>query len=173
MHTAMRLAMRAAAGIRRARPALALCFYGLYAPVSRDLTVGAPADRVIAGEYEPALVRWVAELEAGIPTGGAGESLIQLGRHEFELPARDLPLERYAHLALGGEEPLVGCVEASHGCVHRCRHCPVPPVYDGAHPDRQRRHHAEGHRAPCRAGRPPHHVRRSRRGRRPGHRAAA
>jgi radical SAM superfamily enzyme YgiQ (UPF0313 family) len=22
-------------------------------------------------------------------------------------------------------------VEASHGCVHRCRHCPVPTVYDG------------------------------------------
>jgi hypothetical protein len=22
-------------------------------------------------------------------------------------------------------------VEASHGCVHRCRHCPVPAVYDG------------------------------------------
>ncbi len=22
-------------------------------------------------------------------------------------------------------------MEASHGCVHRCRHCPVPTVYDG------------------------------------------
>ncbi len=54
MHTAMRLAMRAAAGVRRARPELPVCFYGLYAPVSRDLTVGALADRAIAGEYEPA-----------------------------------------------------------------------------------------------------------------------
>ena len=44
MHTAMRLAMRAAAGVRRARPELPVCFYGLYAPVSRDLTVGALAD---------------------------------------------------------------------------------------------------------------------------------
>ena len=26
---------------------------------------------------------------------------------------------------------MVGYVEASHGCVHRCRHCPVPAVYDG------------------------------------------
>ena len=34
-------------------------------------------------------------------------------------------------LAVGGEERLVGYVEASHGCVHRCRHCPVPAVYDG------------------------------------------
>src|ERR671922_195551 len=62
MHTAMRLAMRAAAGVRRARPELPVCFYGLYAPVSRDLTVGALADRVIAGEYEPALTAWVGAL---------------------------------------------------------------------------------------------------------------
>src|SRR4051794_41657508 len=54
MHTAMRLAMRAAAGVRRVRPELPVCFYGLYAPVSRDLTVGALADRAIAGQDEPA-----------------------------------------------------------------------------------------------------------------------
>src|SRR5438132_3528421 len=134
MHTAMRLAMRAAAGVRRARPELPVCFYGLYAPVSRDLTVGALADRAIAGEYEPALTAWVGELAAGGPPDArADEALIQLGRREFELPARDLlpPLERYAHLALGGDERLVGYVEASHGCVHRCRHCPVPTIYDG------------------------------------------
>jgi radical SAM superfamily enzyme YgiQ (UPF0313 family) len=97
------------------------------------VTVGALADRVIAGEYEPALVKWVGELEAGVRSARVDDSLIQLGRHGFELPARDLlpPLERYAHLALGGEERLVGYVEASHGCVHVCRHCPVPPVYRG------------------------------------------
>ena len=125
MHTAMRLAMRAASAVRRQRPDLPVCFYGLYAPVSRDLTVGRLADRVIAGEYEPALERWV---------GGAEDAtVVRLDRHSFDLPARDLlpPLERYAHLALGGEEQLVGYVEASHGCVHRCRHCPIPPVYDG------------------------------------------
>ena len=32
---------------------------------------------------------------------------------------------------LGSERRLVGYVEASHGCAHRCRHCPVPVVYDG------------------------------------------
>jgi radical SAM superfamily enzyme YgiQ (UPF0313 family) len=58
---------------------------------------------------------------------------VELGRGHFELPARDLlpPLGEYAHLALGGEERLVGYVEASHGCVHMCRHCPIPSVYDG------------------------------------------
>ena len=131
MHTAMRLALRAARAVREADPALPICFYGLYAPVSRDLTVGRLADRVIAGEYEPALLRWVDGLESGSPT--TLEPLVQLRRGAFVLPARGLlpPLERYAHLAIDGEERLVGYVEASHGCVHRCRHCPVPAVYDG------------------------------------------
>jgi radical SAM superfamily enzyme YgiQ (UPF0313 family) len=126
MHTAMRLAVHAAETVRRARPELPICFYGLYAPVSRDRTLGRVADRLIAGEYEPALLRWA--------NGDDGrEPLVQLGRGSFELPARDLlpPLDQYAHLALGGEERVVGYVEASHGCVHMCRHCPIPSVYDG------------------------------------------
>ena len=32
---------------------------------------------------------------------------------------------------IDGELRLAGYVEASHGCAHRCRHCPVPAVYDG------------------------------------------
>jgi radical SAM superfamily enzyme YgiQ (UPF0313 family) len=122
MHTAMRLAMRAAQEVK-GKP---VCFYGLYAPVSRDLTIGRLADRVIAGEYEPALLAWVDDATAAGPE-------LDLGRHPFQLPARDLlpPLQRYAHLALDGEERLVGYVEASHGCVHMCRHCPIPSVYDG------------------------------------------
>src|SRR3954454_11935105 len=125
MHTAMRVAMLAAAAVRRRRPGLPVCFYGLYAPVSRDLTVGRLADRVIAGEYEPALVAWAG--------GAPGGPELDLGRGQFGVPARDLrpPLDRYARLAVGGEERLVGYVEASHGCVHMCRHCPVPTVYDG------------------------------------------
>ena len=31
----------------------------------------------------------------------------------------------------GDREQLVAVVEASRGCAHRCRHCPVPVVYDG------------------------------------------
>ncbi|MGH9183957.1 MAG: CUAEP/CCAEP-tail radical SAM (seleno)protein [Acidimicrobiales bacterium] len=135
MHTAMRLALRAAAAVRRDRPGLPICLYGLYAPVSRDLTVGALADRVIAGEYEPALVEWVDGLatEPAGATAAPDAQVVHLGRNHFEVPARDLlpPLERYAHLALHGEERVVGYAEASHGCAHRCRHCPVPVVYDG------------------------------------------
>ncbi|HEX2027789.1 MAG TPA: CUAEP/CCAEP-tail radical SAM protein [Nitriliruptorales bacterium] len=132
MHTAMRLALRVAERVKRARPDLPVCFFGLYAPVSRDHTVGRLADRVIAGRYVPALVAWVDALAAGRPTGGP-EVVVGRGAARPPLPARDLlpPLERYAHLAVDGEERLVGYVEATEGCRHVCRHCPVPVVYGG------------------------------------------
>ena len=134
MHTAMRLALSAGRRARREYPGLPICFYGLYATVSRELVERELAARAIAGEYEPALTAWVDELAAPwAPAPAAGRSIIHLQRGTFDPPARELlpGLERYARLALDGEERLVGYVEASHGCVHRCRHCPIPAVYDG------------------------------------------
>lgn len=136
MHTAMRLALRAAAAVRAARPDLLICLYGLYATVSRDLTVGPSGlvDRAIAGEYEGELVAWVDHLAGWGPPPGTTGAVVDLGRRRTAAPPARYglpPLERYAHLALGPEERPVGYVEASHGCLHRCRHCPVPVVYDG------------------------------------------
>jgi radical SAM superfamily enzyme YgiQ (UPF0313 family) len=132
MHTAMRLAVAAAASIRQRHPELPLCFYGLYAPMAGDPGVARLADRAIAGEYEPALLAWVTEVAAEGRTG-ARPVTVELGRGRFSPPARHLlpPLDRYARLAVDREERQVGYVEASHGCAHRCRHCPVPVVYDG------------------------------------------
>jgi radical SAM superfamily enzyme YgiQ (UPF0313 family) len=134
MHTAMRLGLSAGRRVRVDHPDLPICFYGLYATVSRELVQRELAARVIAGEYEPALTAWVDELAA--PHAGAvpgDRPIVHLQRGTFDPPARELlpGLESYAKLAVGGEERLVGYVEASHGCVHRCRHCPVPAVYDG------------------------------------------
>jgi radical SAM superfamily enzyme YgiQ (UPF0313 family) len=125
MHTAMRLALRVAETIGARRPELPRCFYGLYAQVSRSLTVRSAADAVIAGEFESGLVAWAGGRDPG--------PAIQLTRVRAPVPARHLlaPLDRYARLAIDGEERLVGSVEASRGCSHRCRHCPVPVVYDG------------------------------------------
>jgi hypothetical protein len=49
------------------------------------------------------------------------------------VPSRDglPPLSRYATLQVSGERRTVGYTEASRGCKHRCRHCPIVPVYDG------------------------------------------
>jgi len=132
MHTAMRLALSAGRRVRREHPGLPICFYGLYATVSRELLTSELGAHMIAGEYEPALTAWVNRLMApGAPS--PADPIVHLQRATFELPARELlpGLERYARLVIGGEQRLVGYVEASHGCVHRCRHCPVPAVYDG------------------------------------------
>jgi radical SAM superfamily enzyme YgiQ (UPF0313 family) len=145
MHTAMRLARRVCTDIRAARPDLALCLYGLYAGLDGAEGAVRVADLAIAGEYEPRLVDWVDRLAAGERPGPAGDTraigtigdpsstVVELGRGRFGLPARHLlpGLDRYAQLALGSERRLAGYVEASHGCAHRCRHCPVPVVYDG------------------------------------------
>ena len=132
MHTATRLAEAAAAGIREQRPDLPLCAFGLYAGMARTF------DAAVAGEYEGALVDWVGSIAAGrSPVQGVR---VELGRHRAPAPRRDLlpDLSRYTHLLAGGPRPGTGggdvpvaYVEASRGCVHRCRHCPVPVVYDG------------------------------------------
>src|SRR5687767_11845478 len=144
MHTASRLAAQAIAAVRAERPAIPVAVYGLYASM---VPGSGLADRVIGGEYEPDLLTWVASLAvdtaapmataepAPAPAVSASTVSVDLGRHaaRFLVPARDVlpPLERYARLSVSGEERVAGYVEASHGCAHRCRHCPVPVVYDG------------------------------------------
>jgi hypothetical protein len=42
------------------------------------------------------------------------------------------PIEKYAHLIVPGDGyRVVGSTEASRGCKHLCRHCPIVPVYKG------------------------------------------
>ena len=121
MHTATRLADDLVAQVANSRPDLPVALYGLYAGVGN-----APVDTRLEGEYEPGLLAWVA--------GDGGEPVIRhLGRSELLTPDRGglPPLGEYARLEKGGVAVLAGAVEASHGCRHRCRHCPIPAVYDG------------------------------------------
>ncbi len=130
MHTAMRMATETAIRIRRERPRLPIAFYGLYAAVGSGRVLGRVADRLICGEYEDQLVEWVTSLAGSSPATGV---TVEIGNRRFVTPdRRDLPgLDRYAHLELGERRRTVGYVEASHGCRHRCAHCPIPAVYDG------------------------------------------
>jgi radical SAM superfamily enzyme YgiQ (UPF0313 family) len=62
------------------------------------------------------------------------EPRISLVKQAFLPPDRSgLPaLTAYAHLELAdGDRRIVGYTEASRGCKHLCRHCPIVPVYGG------------------------------------------
>ena len=69
---------------------------------------------------------------AGVRTAGAAEPP-WIDRIRFAVPWRDPlpPLDRYARLEEDGRSRAAGHVEASRGCLHHCRHCPIPPVYGG------------------------------------------
>lgn len=130
MHTATRLAERAAQRIREVHPGTPIAFYGLYAGMDHHPGGSSLADAQIAGAYEHGLVGWLGRLASG---EDSTEPQVDLNRRASVIPARHLlpEISRYAHMALGDEESPVGYTEASRGCVHTCRHCPVPIVYDG------------------------------------------
>jgi radical SAM superfamily enzyme YgiQ (UPF0313 family) len=140
MHTALRLGVQAAARVRAVNPAAHIAFYGLYAWLNADYLLGGPADSVVAGEAEPALAALAAAVLAGQPpetaAGIATRQRLappQLARARLPVPQRDvLPgLDRYARYMDNGRTALAGYVEATRGCLHTCRHCPVVPVYNG------------------------------------------
>ncbi|HEV8642653.1 MAG TPA: CUAEP/CCAEP-tail radical SAM protein [Methylomirabilota bacterium] len=130
MHTALRLGVGVAARVRQVNPSCHICFYGLYATLNAGYLLAHGADSVLAGELERALVELAQTLEAGERPAPGSPWLEKL---DFPLPSRvKLPsLKKYAHLEREGRLELTGYVEASRGCKHRCRHCPIPPVYGG------------------------------------------
>jgi radical SAM superfamily enzyme YgiQ (UPF0313 family) len=131
MHTALRLATRVARRVRALNPAAHVCFYGLYAPLNRAfLAREGLADSVIGGEHEVELRELVDRLAAGAT---AAPREVVLDKLRFPTPVRDglVPLGKYAHLLTPSGERVAGYVEASRGCLHLCRHCPIPPVYEG------------------------------------------
>jgi radical SAM superfamily enzyme YgiQ (UPF0313 family) len=135
MHTALRLGVRVAGRVRELNASAPIVFYGLYATLNADyLLREAGAAAVLAGELEDELVRLVQRLEAGHAGGEPpGARAAALTRLDFPAPSRAaLPsLKKYAHLDRDGSLELVAYVEASRGCKHACRHCPIPPVYGG------------------------------------------
>lgn len=132
MHTATRLAALITEDIKAQRPDLPVALYGLYAGVPEVSSESGGPDALIEGEYEPGLLEWVAGLNGGHPDLGS-RRITHIGRSDFEVPDRSgLPeLREYARLEHDGRSFIAGAVEASHGCRHRCRHCPIPAVYDG------------------------------------------
>ena len=128
MHTATRIAAAALPKIRVLAPRAKLAAFGLYAPVNAPMLRRLGVEAVFGGESEPDLLDWVTN---GI---APAETLVRRDKIPFLLPdRRGLPaLARYARLVMAdGSERVTGFAEASRGCKHLCRHCPVVPVYAG------------------------------------------
>ncbi|MDA1095419.1 MAG: CUAEP/CCAEP-tail radical SAM protein [Acidobacteria bacterium] len=128
MHTATRLALPVIDRIRALHPSVTICAYGLYAPLNNALLRDHGVSVVLGPEAEADLVTLAtAPLAPLAPLG-------PLARLTFIPPDRaGLPrLDRYASLQMpDGTRKVVGATDATRGCKHRCRHCPIVPVYDG------------------------------------------
>jgi radical SAM superfamily enzyme YgiQ (UPF0313 family) len=139
MHTATRLAAQLVGPVRRLNPRAHLCCYGLYAPVNEAHFRGLGVETILGGEFEEALAEVVTRVEAAVsgPETRPSErpaQVISLDRLNFMVPDRAglPPLGQYAHVVLpGGGYLIAGYTEASRGCKHLCRHCPIVPVYGG------------------------------------------
>jgi radical SAM superfamily enzyme YgiQ (UPF0313 family) len=136
MHTATRLTLELLEPIRRSNSTAHLCAYGLYAPLAAESLHAGGVESLFGGEFEQALADLAEHLSglSAFPQIRPLDSNVSLARLRFVTPDRsDLPsLKNYAHLVMPeGEHRLVGYTEASRGCKHLCRHCPIVPVYNG------------------------------------------
>jgi len=147
MHTAIRLGVRAARRVRHLNPSAHICFYGLYAWLNSDYLLSVNkdeeyplADSILAGEVEDSLVKLAEALNSGdntaavpglVTTSSPGGPI--MNRLTFAIPDRStLPgLEAYALFTQNGQRSKAGYVEATRGCLHKCLHCPVVPIYNG------------------------------------------
>jgi radical SAM superfamily enzyme YgiQ (UPF0313 family) len=145
MHTATRLAAPIIATARRVNPAARICAFGLYAPLNAEWLQSLGADGVFGGEFEEDLLAFAGHVQ-GTQSSQSKNVFAALAGFAFDrrdtpLPKihflvpdrRGLPpLSKYATLQMpDGRRRLVGYTEASRGCRHLCRHCPVVPIYNG------------------------------------------
>ena len=131
MHTATRLALPVIDRVRAINPRARVIAYGLYAPLNATLLRERGVTDVLGGEFEAELVERALSDDRSV--GPQPRVAATVPRLQFKVPSREglPPLTRYATLLLNGERRTVGYTEASRGCKHRCRHCPIVPVYDG------------------------------------------
>ena len=157
MHTALRIGVEVAARVRAVNPQAHVAFFGHYASLNAAHLLARHGDSCLGGESDGPLLELCRSLSAALEAGRidpasgrpqlpAIPGVATVGHPEGPwlpraaevrstslLPLRTgLPkLESYARLSNGGAEVLVASVEASRGCKHLCKHCPIVPVYGG------------------------------------------
>jgi radical SAM superfamily enzyme YgiQ (UPF0313 family) len=159
MHTATRLAGPLISRVRRVNPSARLAAYGLYAPLNAVWLRENGVEHVLGPESEADLVRLARNEEPGTRNAEPRTLNPEPGtrtpntnrepgtvNHELHVPSPRFerlhfvrpdrstlpPLSRYAALQMpDGTRRVVGSTEATRGCKHLCRHCPIVPVYGG------------------------------------------
>ncbi len=131
MHTATRLAVGLIKRVQRINPEAHICAYGLYAPVNEAYLRQLGVQSILGGEFEQGLVDLAGTLRDGTPLPNLPS--VSLMRQQFKRPSRTSlpPLTEYAYLDTPAGRRIVGYTEATRGCKHLCRHCPIVPVYNG------------------------------------------
>jgi len=130
MHTATRLASPLIDRVRRVNPTARLAAYGLYAPINHEWLRDKGIAHVLGPEGEEEL----RNLAVGSDPGDAATQGVESRHHRGLTPQRAdlLPLAKYAQLQMpDGSTRVVGSTDATRGCKHLCRHCPIVPVYKG------------------------------------------
>lgn len=137
MHTATRMAAGIIRQVHALNPSVHLAAYGLYAPLNADWLRTLGVQHVIGGEFEgelATLARTLAAARTDASMVVEAPPAISLAKLTFLTPDRSglPPLTRYSTLRVAdGSTRVAGYTEASRGCRHLCRHCPVVPVYGG------------------------------------------
>lgn len=134
--------------VRDAKPSSKIVFFGQYATLNSQRLSGRHADYTVSGEWEVPLTQLVTELIAGnhgtgiagvVDAEGARRTCAPppvLTRKHFQVPDRRLApsLAKYPQpqidRILGGAQ-IVGGLETSRGCHHKCTYCSVFAAYDG------------------------------------------
>jgi radical SAM superfamily enzyme YgiQ (UPF0313 family) len=125
MHTATRLALPVIRRVRALNPEARLAVYGVYAPPNAEHLRALGVHDVLGPEYEAGLV--------SLARDGRVHDLAATALPRLQLRTPDragLPeLSRYAALHFAdGDRRIAGYTEASRGCKHLCRHCPIEVV---------------------------------------------
>ena len=147
LYDSLMTGIHVASDIRAINPGVKVVFFGQYATINAGRLSGKYGDMTIVGEWEIPLAEMVKFLREGceprhpaiIDAQQAATGLIPhpfRSRDHFRIPARSIapPLSKYPqrHLdkLLGGSQ-IVGGLELTRGCHHKCTYCSVYAAYDG------------------------------------------
>ncbi|AJX30978.1 arsinothricin biosynthesis radical SAM protein ArsL [Burkholderia oklahomensis] len=135
--------------IRKANPTAIIVYFGQYATLNAERLVGRYGDYAVVGEWEHPLVN-LARYASGSGVALEKAGLVDLevvangrvphpylARNAISVPDRSLApsLVKYpqpqVEKLLGSGIHLIGGVEATRGCHHKCTYCSVYAAYDG------------------------------------------